>query len=83
MNSEVITKIKEKFAHIHPLIVHRSVERAKSPGDLFDILDELSTNMKETFMYPLIWHEEDHRWRQTSDIFQLNVFFIKHFGKGI
>jgi hypothetical protein len=47
---------------------HRSIERAKSPGDLFDILDAISDK------YPLIWCETSRRWVMTNDMYQSENF---------
>lgn len=91
VNSEAVLKIKERYNQIHPLVVHRSVERAKSPGDLFDILDSLWTDIKNNTKkltvdgeeidvceaYPIVWHEEQRRWVKTDDLFQSTTFTNK------
>ena len=64
----VIDGLKNKFSNIHPLIFHRSQERAKTPGELFDILDTIPVE------YPLIWNEDTKRWMTTKDIFQIKSF---------
>ena len=80
--SEAVTKVKERYNQIHPLIVHRSMERAKSPGDLFDILDCLWSEIKASpSPYPVVWHEEQRRWVKTDDIFQSLVFIAKQKGQ--
>lgn len=56
IDQQVVEKLKEKYKDIHPLIFHRSLERAKSAGDLFDILDTIPGD------YPLMWSEEQHKW---------------------
>jgi hypothetical protein len=76
-NSDVVLKIKERYKDLHPLIVHRSGERAKSDSDLFDILDVLRTNLKDGMLYPIVWNEENHCWSHTKDLFQSVVFFEK------
>ncbi len=64
ITDELITKLKERYSHLHPLLFQRSLERAKSAGDLFDILDTASKD------YPVVWDEEQRRWVYTKDLFQ-------------
>ncbi len=68
MDQQIIDKLKDRYAHVHPLIFHHSVNRAKSGGDLFDILDTLPEK------YPLIWDEQMRRWVVTDDLFQIRPF---------
>lgn len=87
VNSEIVLKLKERYNKIYPLIVHRSLERAKSPGDLFDILDRLWKDIQDSITiengeevcnaYPIVWHEEQHRWVKTDDLFQSLNFVTK------
>ncbi len=65
---EVVNGLKEKYAHIHPLIFHRSKERSKTGGELFDLLDMMP---KE---FPIIWNEENKKWETTKDLFQAKTF---------
>ena len=93
-SSDIVLKIKKQYSHplMHPLIVHRSIERATSPGDLFDILYDLFQNIKSNTKkiisdngeeievcnaFPIIWHEEQHKWVKTDDILQSMTFINK------
>lgn len=58
----VISKLKEKYSHLHPLMFHRSMERAKTQGDLFDILDTAPS-------LPAVWCHRSSRWVQVDDVF--------------
>ena len=49
LDFELIKKLKERYSNIHPLIFHRSVEHAKSNGELFDILDTIPEK------FPIVW----------------------------
>lgn len=60
----VLESLKAKFAHIHPLVFHRSVEKAESDAELFDILDTIPAER------PIIWDESVRRWKVTSDLLQ-------------
>lgn len=65
----IIDKLKERYADIHPLIFHRSYERAKSNGDLFDILDTVPNK------FPIVWCETTNRWTTTKDLYLSDSFF--------
>lgn len=60
---EVVEGLKEKYSNIHPLVFHRSLERAETAGELFDILDTIPDP-------PFAWDEESRRWRTTKDLTQ-------------
>jgi hypothetical protein len=64
----VLAGLRKRYPDIHPLIFHRSVEKAKSGGELFDILETIPVN------YPIIWSEEWRQWVTTSDIFQSQAY---------
>lgn len=70
---EAIEGLKKRYPDVHPLIFHRSVERASSLGELFDILEDIPSNEM-----PILWDEESRRWQTTEDLclsqkFDLNV----------
>jgi hypothetical protein len=67
IDSEVVKKMREKYSGVYPLIFQRSVERAKTPGDLFDILETLPTTL------PVYW-SESHKWETTDDLTQASQF---------
>lgn len=71
IEEKLVENLRKKFEHVHPLIFHRSRERATSAGDLFDILDTLP---KE---FPIVWDEEERRWMHTEDIFLLKGLLKK------
>ena len=64
----LIQNLKEKYSDIHPLIFQRSKERAKTAGELFDILDAMPTQ------FPIVWHEKEKKWVTTKDLFQSKAF---------
>lgn len=67
MDEMVLKKLKERYSHVHPTIFHRSCAYAKSPGDLFDILESLPK------VYPIVWQESKRQWITVEDICKLNV----------
>lgn len=68
ISKDVPEKLKERYLGLHPLIFHRSVERAESVVELFDILETIPTE------YPIIWDEKTKRWHHTDDISQVGKF---------
>jgi hypothetical protein len=71
LSDEIVQKLKERYSYLHPLIIHRSLEKSKKDVDLFDILDSAPKD------FPVIWSEENKRWMKTQDIFQSKEFFEK------
>jgi len=59
---KVLAKLKEKYSHLHPLLFFRSMERAKTNGDLFDILDTVAS-------LPVVWCDRTSRWIHVEDIY--------------
>lgn len=65
----VIKNLREKYSNVHPLIFRRSLEKAKSNGELFDILSTIPEN------FPIIWSEKDKRWVFEKDLYLTHDFF--------
>lgn len=70
ISEELISALKAKYT-IHPLIFHRSKERSKTAGELFDILDTMPK------IFPIVWSEENKKWETTQDLFQAKAFSTK------
>src|SRR5581483_10696066 len=70
-NLEAVERLKERYARHHPLIIHRSLERATGLGDLFDILESVPADL------PIVWDEEKRVWRKTEDLFQTQALVGK------
>jgi hypothetical protein len=68
IDEEVVAKLRKRYKNIHQLIFHRSLERAETPGDLFDILDSFPDK------YPLVWDDDERHWVATEDISQVGRF---------
>ncbi len=62
----VLTKLKQRYASVHPLIFQRSLERAKTAGELFEIMEKLPKQL------PVIWSHEKKCWVTTFDLTQYN-----------
>lgn len=64
--SDVQNALRERYGHIHPLLFFRSLERAETDGELFDLLHDMPNE------FPLIWNEQDKKWNVTNDLLQSN-----------
>lgn len=53
--------LRRHFGDVHPLLFLRSVERAKSPGHLFDLLSGLPDP-------PIVWDGDQKSWATTDDM---------------
>jgi hypothetical protein len=62
-NHKSIQIMRDKYSHLHELLFHRSLEKAASISELYDILDSVPTE------YPLIWCDKKRRWITTDDIY--------------
>jgi hypothetical protein len=71
ISEELLKTLKAKYSDIHPLLFLRSKERAKTGGELFDLLDTMPTQ------FPITWNEENKRWATTKDLFQAKAFPTK------
>jgi hypothetical protein len=74
--NEVQKALRKRYEKLHPLIFQRSLERARSDGDLFDLLDAFPDK------FPVIWNQEQRRWDHTGDLLQDGEArkFFKHTG---
>lgn len=62
--NKVQAALKERYSSLHPLLFQRSLEKAKTDVELFDILEGIPKG------YPLVWDEDNHCWKQTDDLLQ-------------
>ncbi len=68
LDQVTVEGLKTRYKTLNPLIFHRSVEKAKSVADLFEILESFPHK------YPVVWSEEDHQWVTTKDLIQVTKF---------
>ena len=59
---KILKSFQDRYKHVHPLLFWRSLEKAKTPGDLFDILEGIPQT------YPFKWSNEYHKWDQCKQI---------------
>jgi len=62
LQEEVLENFRKRYSHIHPLVVQRSMERAKDASDLFEILESVPKNP------PFSWDSERHAWVRDFDV---------------
>ena len=68
---DVQKALKDRYSHIHPLIFQRSLEKAESNGELFDILETVPDD------FPVVWDDVQKRWVVTDDLLQSNNVQLK------
>lgn len=68
LDSGTIGKLRARYSFLHPVLFQRSVEKARSNTELFDILDSVP---KE---HPLIWCEKECRWLTANNIYRDDEF---------
>lgn len=68
IDKKIIKALRDRYSSIYPLIFHRSIERSKTAGELFDILDTFPNK------YPVVWNEDHKRWLVIKDLFQAKSF---------
>lgn len=61
---DVQKALKNRYPNIHPLLFHRCLEKAKSNGELFDMLESMPQE------YPVVWDEKSRSWVHTEDLLQ-------------
>lgn len=59
---EVLKGFRKRYVHLHPLVVQRSIERAKDASDLFEILESVPKKP------PFSWDSEKRAWIRDFDI---------------
>jgi hypothetical protein len=59
---DTLLVLKNRYSHLHPLMFHRSVERAKSFADLFEILEGIPAR------FPVVWDDGKRMWIKESDL---------------
>ena len=62
IGDDEISNFRSKYASVHPLVFHRSLEKANSYLDLFEILESLPKKP------PFSWSEEKRAWIPDSDV---------------
>lgn len=61
IDEKIIQALKAKYSALPPLLFRRSVERAASAGELFDILDTVPA-------WPVAWDEAARRWAKVDPL---------------
>lgn len=56
MDIDVVLSLKKRYANHPPLLISRSIEKAKDESELFDILDTIPSSL------PVTWDNKKRRW---------------------
>ena len=60
LSSEVVSALKKRYANLPPIVLARSLERARTEAELFDVLDTVPSE------FPICWDSEERRWVSTD-----------------
>lgn len=60
-DDELASSLKRRYSKMHPLVLQRSIERALSLSELFEILESVPKA-------PFSWSEESRSWVKDSDL---------------
>jgi hypothetical protein len=61
---EVQVALQKRYPNLHPLLFQRSLEKAKSNGELFDLLESMPDQ------YPILWDDNERLWKRTDNLLQ-------------
>jgi hypothetical protein len=75
IEDEVVKGLKQRYLDVHPLMFQRSLELARTPGELFDILETIPGK------FPIVWDEEQRCWITAKDLFVSQPFLDRVFGQ--
>ncbi len=67
ITDEFAEALSKRYPKIHPLMFKRSLEKARSHGELFDILESIPDG------FPVVWDDHLRRWALSDDLMQARV----------
>jgi hypothetical protein len=62
INENIVDGLKKRYEKLNPLVFHRSLEKAETAIELFDILENIPN-------VPFVWEDDSKKWAKTSDFF--------------
>jgi hypothetical protein len=60
---ELLEKLKERYNHIDPIVFLKTVGLTNSPGELFDVLEDIPKS------YPIVWDANIRKWVKAIDLY--------------
>lgn len=60
--AKTLDGLRRRYPAMHPLIFQRTVERANSGGEAFDILEGVPA------VFPMMWDDEIRQWVTPKDM---------------
>lgn len=67
VDENVVDNFKKRYSTLHPLIFQRSLERAETVLELFEILENVPSKM------PIVWDEATRSWKRDLDFLCKNL----------
>lgn len=70
-DEQIIANFRKRYIDLHPLIFHRSLERANNTLELFEILESIPKP-------PVVWDDAQRSWiRETDFLCKKNLRSMK------
>lgn len=69
LDEEFISSLQQRYKDLSPLVFQRSVERAKTKVELFEILEDIPD-------FPFSWSEKKRKWVREKDLFQVKKIHL-------
>lgn len=67
----VLEGFRKRYSNVHPLLLRRSIEKALTLGELFDIMEKIPQEL------PLTWSEKNGCWIHSKDLELSESFDLK------
>lgn len=62
IDEQIINGLRKRHEKLNPLVFHRSLEKAETAMELFEILESVPN-------VPFVWDDDNKKWTKTSDFF--------------
>lgn len=64
LDESFIISLKQRYNNVDPLVFQRSVEKARTKVELFEILEDIPD-------LPFSWSDKKRKWVREKDLFQV------------
>jgi hypothetical protein len=75
LSKEIVEVFKKRYKNVPTLIFQRSIDRANSDVELFDILEGVPS------IYPIVWCDEERCWKTATDLLPVLNFDLERIKK--
>ena len=71
ISPELLDKLKQRYDSLYPLIFYRSIQKAKTLSELFDLLESCPKAL------PIVWDDSENKWIHTNDLVLVSKFDLE------